>query len=351
MNHFMTNQNSFGYKERRLMKKVLTGLIASSILVSGVANAESDKENKGNEDWDKPIFIQGADLEGNDLEETEKELNVKDDYETYKVSVDDVSNYVPSSSNLSYIYSSATIEKKSFRNGVDVEIDTPENITKVTTEQYRNAALTAGIQKADIHIASIESVTGEGALAGIYKAYEEKGNSLDQNDIQSANEELTDISNISEENEGKDGYSDEALNASIADIKKELADIRNKQDEQLTQTQVEDTVNKVMDERGLSETLNDNQKQIVTKNMTNVANSKALNENPKEYYKNAKSVTKDIQGYASDKLDQAKDKAKQLDNEENKNILNKFIDGIKSIIDGMISFIQNVLDFFSNLFK
>ena len=40
---------------------------------------------------------------------------------------------------------------------VDVKIDTPDNITKVTSEQYQNAAITAGIKNAEIHIASVPS--------------------------------------------------------------------------------------------------------------------------------------------------------------------------------------------------
>ncbi|MCG3063825.1 DUF1002 domain-containing protein, partial [Pseudomonas aeruginosa] len=92
-------------------------------------------------------------------------------------------------------------------------------------------------------------------LAGIYKAYEEKGNELNSEDIQNSNKEMQDLTSISEENQNKDGYSDEALNASIADIKQQLADIKKKQDEQITPQQVEDIVNKVLDERGLSGTL------------------------------------------------------------------------------------------------
>ena len=46
---------------------------------------------------------------------------------------------------------------------------------------------------------------------------------------------------------------------SIADIKEQLADIKQNQDKQITQQQVEDTVNKVLDERGLSEILSENQ--------------------------------------------------------------------------------------------
>ncbi len=43
---------------------------------------------------------------------------------------------------------------------------------------------------------------------------------------------MNDLGTISEENKGKAGYSDEALNASIADIKEQLADIKQNQDKQ-----------------------------------------------------------------------------------------------------------------------
>ena len=47
-----------------------------------------------------------------------------------------------------------------------------------------------------------------------------KGNNLNAED--NSNQEMNDLGRISEENKGKDGYSDEALNASIADIKNNL---------------------------------------------------------------------------------------------------------------------------------
>ena len=271
------------------MKKTVTSLAVATLLLSasGVVKAAENKE-----DWDEPVFIKGADLEGQDLQQTEDDLGVEDNYETYSVNVNDVSNYIPSSSNLSYIYSSATIEHKKWGKGVDVKIDTPNNITKVTSEQYQNAAITAGIKNAEIHIASVDQVTGEGALAGIYKAYEEKGNDLNAEDIQNSNQEMNDLGTISEENKGKDGYSDEALNASIADIKEQLADIKQNQDKQITQQQVEDTVNKVLDERGLSEILSGNQIQMINNNMVNVANSNALTSDPKAFKQNDKDVLK-----------------------------------------------------------
>lgn len=323
------------------MKKTVTSLAVATLLLSasGVVKAADNKA-----DWDEPVFIKGADLEGQDLQQTEDNLGVDDNYETYSVNVNDVSNYIPNSSNLSYIYSSATIEHKKWGKGVDVKIDTPDNITKVTSEQYQNAAITAGIKNAEIHIASVEPVTGEGALAGIYKAYEEKGNDLNNEDIQNSNQEMNDLGTISEENKGKDGYSDEALNASIADIKEQLADIKQNQDKQITQQQVEDTVNKVLDERGLSEILSDNQIQMINNNMINVANSNALTSDPKAFKQNAKDVLKNIEKNSDDLLNKAKDKAKDLNTEENRNILQK-------IWDAIVNIIQAIIQFFSNLIK
>lgn len=311
------------------MKKAITSLAVATLLLSasGVVKAAENKE-----DWDEPVFIKGADLEGQDLQQTENDLGVDDNYETYNVNVNDVSNYIPNSSNLSYIYSSATIEHKKWGKGVDVKIDTPDNITKVTSEQYQNAAITAGIKNAEIHIASVDQVTGEGALAGIYKVYEEKGNDLNAEDIQNSNQEMNDLGRISEENKGKDGYSDEALNASIADIKEQLADIKQNQDKQITQQQVEDTVNKVLDERGLSEILSENQIQMINNNMVNVANSNALTSDPKAFKQNAKDVLKNIEKNSDDLLNKAKDKAKDLNTEENRNLLQHILDFSVEII-------------------
>ncbi|HHX0046050.1 TPA: DUF1002 domain-containing protein [Staphylococcus aureus] len=317
-------------------KKIMFSSIAFSMLLTTNAYAQNEETNQK---WDKPVYIEGADLSGNNEKETEEKLNVKDDFETFKVSVDDVSKYVPDSSNLSYIYSSATIEKKRFRSGVDVEITTPENITKVTTEQYRNAAITAGIQDANIKIASISPVTGEGALAGIYKAYEMKGNSLNKEDIQNANQEMNDLATISEENQNSEGYSDEALNASIAEIKQQLAEVKQQQDEQLTQQDVEHIVNDVLQERGLDQIINDNHKQIIINNMVNVANSNTLNHDPKAFEKQANDLTKSIKSNASDKLEQAQQYVKS---DEGKNLLQRIWDSIMNIINRIVEFFKGL---------
>ena len=48
-------------------------------------------------------------------------------------------------------------------------------------------------------------------LAGIYKAYEEKVTTSTLKIFKNSNQEMNDLGRISEENKGKDGYSDEAF--------------------------------------------------------------------------------------------------------------------------------------------
>ena len=55
--------------------------------------------------------------------------------------------------------------------GVEVKIITPETITEVSEDQYKNAAITAGIKNVTIYVASPEKLTVLVHLAGVFKAY------------------------------------------------------------------------------------------------------------------------------------------------------------------------------------
>ncbi|WP_394882259.1 DUF1002 domain-containing protein [Mammaliicoccus sciuri] len=310
----------------------------STLLLMFVVSSYAQAQVKT--DFEKPIFIKGANLDQNQLEQTKDDLDVKNenDYEVLTINADEVNKYL--GTNLNYITSSATIEKKKFGKGVDVEILTPNTITKVTNEQYMNASITAGINNANIKVASVESVTGEGALTGIYKAYEESGNELDKQDIQNANQEMSDLAAISEENQGKDGYSDESLNAAIADIKQQLADIQKKQDEQLTKEQVSDIVNDVLKDRGLNNVINEQQTTVIINNMYNVTQGKVFQADPKAFEQQAKSVSKKIEKSAGDLINKAKD----LNTEENRTLLQKIIDGIKEIFLSLVDFIKGIFN-------
>ena len=228
-----------------MYKKLLAGGITASMLIVGSGmQAHADEDNqqhtqveqkeKGedyqNADGSKSqkelkdemvlkhkLFIGGADLDKSSREETENELGVTKGFVNYTVSREDVERYT--GGQYDYIHSSASIVPKKYKKGVDVEIKTPDNITRITKEQYINAAITSGIKNATIEIASVDEVSGEGALAGIYKGLEEEGIEMNEEDIKASNNEMDSLAGITEENEDVKGYSDEALNNAVAEMK------------------------------------------------------------------------------------------------------------------------------------
>lgn len=278
------------------------------MLMVGVAQAANEFKPK------EEIFIQGADLNNNQLVETKEKLGVGNNVTTYKVTNTDVIEYT--GTEYDFIHSSALIKPKRFTSGVDVEIETPENITRITREQYMNAAITSGIQDATIKIASVDQVTGEGALTGIYKAYATQGHRLNAQDIQNANQEMNHLARISENHQNKDGYSDEALNEAVAEMKAQIAEAKASH-QQLNSTTINQIVNQTLTERGLYQILSDHEIAVIQNIMVNVAESNVVNQDPDAFKKQATELKEMIQSQAGDKLKKLKD----LDNEETRNFL------------------------------
>ncbi|EMB9456016.1 DUF1002 domain-containing protein [Staphylococcus pseudintermedius] len=301
-----------------MYKKLFISGVVTSMLMVGVAQGANEFKPK------EEIFIQGADLNNNQLVETKEKLGVGNNVTTYKVTNTDVIEYT--GTEYDFIHSSALIKPKRFTSGVDVEIETPENITRITREQYMNAAITSGIQDATIKIASVDQVTGEGALTGIYKAYATQGHRLNAEDIQNANQEMNHLARISENHQNKDGYSDEALNEAVAEMKAQIAEAKASH-QQLNSTTINQIVNQTLTERGLYQILSDHEIAVIQNIMVNVAESNVVNQDPDAFKKQATELKEMIQSQAGDKLKKLKD----LDNEETRNFLQKLWDAIVSI--------------------
>lgn len=312
-----------------MYKKLLASGLTTSLLILGshVANAEDNQiEDK--------TFTQGADLDKQQEQETKKLLDVDSNAKNYKIDSNDVQHYTGKWYDT--IYSSTYIEPKSIRHGVDVEIVTPDNITNVTKEQYRNAAITAGIQDANIKVGAVVETLGFGALSGIYKAYEEEGNALNEQDIKNADDEMKQLSEISNNNNEK-GFSDEALNHSVAEMKEEIA--KEKSDNNnLSEQDVQKIVDDKLKENGLNNVLSDNQINSVYNIMNNVSNSKIINKDPKAYEQQAEKLSSDIKDKAGGLID----KAKGLNTEENRNLLQKIWDAIVNFVKWLISWITSL---------
>ncbi|EZW50447.1 MULTISPECIES: DUF1002 domain-containing protein [Staphylococcus] len=330
------------------MKKILGAisatLLTTTTLIGSTASAEQsqDMNNEKQPELKEDVITYGGNLNSNQKDEVKEKLGGDDKDKTVDVTLEDVKEFT--GVQYDHIYSSSLIEPKSFGKGVDVEIVTPDNITKITKEQYTNAAISAGIQNAKIRVAStVEPTTGDGALTGIVKAYAKEGTDLSESDAKNANQEMSDLANISDENKDKEGYSDAAMNNAVADMKSQVA--QEKEDNgNVSEDKVRSIVDDVLKEKGLDGVVSDNQRNTIYNIVINVSKSNAMNNDPKSFMKQLDKYKGQLEKNHGDLIDKAKDKAKSLNNEENRNLLQKIVDFIMNIL-------QAIVDFFKNLFN
>lgn len=262
------------------IKKTLAGVFAFSILFNATMSkaAEIDTEVI-NERWGKPTFAYGETLNENQKESTMKLLGVKDkeNINSIKVTYKDLVKYIGGDlSNPANMISSVLVTKENEGKGVEVEIKTPENITQITAEQYRNAALTAGVEDATILVGAIRPVTGESALTGVYKAFEANGETLDKERMEVAQDELDTVNEISQENKAKEGFDTDKLDEAITDIKSSLGDIKNNQDKQPTLEDIRRVVEESLVKYDLDKVVTQDQMDKLISYFEKYANTDAL---------------------------------------------------------------------------
>jgi uncharacterized protein YpuA (DUF1002 family) len=165
----------------------------------------------------------------------------------------------------SQVYSSTYITPADSDGAVSVEILTPETITAITEAQYKNAAITAGAVDVDIKVASAVTVDGSGALAGVYKAFADSGNTLDSEAVGVAQEELAVTSAVTEENKDNSGYSDELMNAAIVEMKQDIQEAKDANNGTLSADEIRQIVEDVLKNYNLDSILS-------ADNITNIQN-------------------------------------------------------------------------------
>ncbi|WP_317956126.1 DUF1002 domain-containing protein [Staphylococcus sp. NWU MKU2] len=327
------------------MKKIL-GMISATVLATTLTGTTASAEqNQDTNSDNKPelkedVLTYGGDLNSNQKDEVKQKLGADDSDKTIEVTLGDVKDFT--GVQYDHIYSSSLIEPKSFGKGVDVEIVTPDYITKITKEQYTNAAISAGIQNAKIRVAStVEPTTGDGALTGIVKAYAKEGTDLSESDAKNANQEMSDLSTISEENKSEEGYSDAVMNNAVAEMKSQVAQ-EKKDNGNVSEDKVRSIVDDVLKVKGLDSVISDNQRNTIYNIIINVSQSNVLNNDPKAFIKQLDKYKGQLEKNHGDLINKAKEKAGSLNTEENRNLLQKIGDFIMQILNAIVDFFKSL---------
>lgn len=207
------------------------------------------------EKWGKPTVVYGGGLSEDQIQSTRELFDIEDTNNVYETSVDanDLYNYLGiAGGDTSSLISSVMVQKRDSGTGVKVKIITQSNITKITSNQYANAAITAGVSDVEIDVASVSKVTGESALTGVYKALEANGETLDPDRTQVAQDELETTNEIAQNNADDSNFDSARLDQALVEIKQELAQIKQNQGSAATTEQVEQVVQDALKKFNLS---------------------------------------------------------------------------------------------------
>lgn len=310
------------------MKKFITLLTA--MLLSVVAMISFTKPVLA--DDDTPVVTLGTSLTDAQKQGTLKTLTAPlngGNYQTITVTGSDLVKYLnPSGDNFttsSGVWSSAMIQKTSSGSGINVKIldyDGKNNITTITANQYKNAALTAGISDANIYVTSAIPIDGSGALAGVYAAYAKNGNALNQKQVNAAQDEMNTLSGITQDNKNKKGYSDAQLNNAVAGAKNEMT----KQGQNITDSQIRDIVNNQININHLGDTINNNQKNQIVNLLIEIRDSGALKDG--NFKQQASKLSSQIQNGAKNIFN-------KFNTQENRNWLQNLWDQIVKFFSGL----------------
>ena len=214
------------------------------------------------EKWGKPTLVYGGSLTDAQVEEVNKSFNIHDvaNVKRQVVSEKDYGKYMNESdtSGVSLI-SSTLVAKQDKGKGITVKIVTPDNITRVTETQYRNAAITAGATDLAIEVSAPVKVTGESALVGVSKALEANGQEVDAKRTEIANQEVSTTAQIAEANKDAKGFDSKLLDNALIQIKTELAKEKQNKGQVADDKKVEQIVKKALKDNKLDGIISDDQ--------------------------------------------------------------------------------------------
>ena len=289
------------------MKKIVRPIVVATMLLGLVSQQVYAIDTTAiNEKWGKPTVVYGGGLNDQQIKETSKLLGIKDEntVTTTKATGEDLVKYLGAGeANTSVMISSVMVQKRNKGEGVKVHIATPKNITLVTSEQYANAAITAGVADAEIEVAAVSKVTGESALTGVYKAFEANGVVLDGKRTAVAQQELELTNQIAQEQSKEKGFDAAKLDQAMIDIKKSLAEIKEKQGQVATKEDVERIVNEALKKYGLDKVISPTQVNNIIQFALSYQQTSAIDS--KQVLEQLNSLSNTVKGKIGQLVDQA----------------------------------------------
>lgn len=281
----------------------------------------------------KPIVVVGGGLTNVEVEETIKLLGFENTSELnyLTISGDDLSRYLGESGGNTASMISSVLVTPNEDEGLILEIKTPDDITLITPNQYKKAALNLGIDNVTIDIASVRPVTGESALTGLYKATESLGTKISEGQMAVSNAETELFADVTENNKENADYNPDEITQLVSELEKDIQELTEKQKGMLTEEEIADLVQKAIDEKGLGDFINQGNINLLIDTLNLYQGTPELISN-EEITKNTKEFTENIGKQLDAGLNYLVEQVPNSDEllENSKNIFQKLWSGIVS---------------------
>lgn len=317
----------------KLIKKLSQFIIGASatalLATAGVSTVQAIDTSVVDEAWGKPTFVYGGGLSEAELQETAGLFDIADMENVADTPAlgEDLVKYLGYGSGDTASMISSVLVQKDNNTGVNVDILTPENITLITSQQYTNAAITAGVEDVNIEVAAIRPVTGESALTGVYKALEVNGEELDQERMEVAQEELETTSEIvADENLEEEEASQ--LDGAIVEIKQKLGEIKDNTDQLATREEIEQIINDALDRYNLRNVISVDNINILINYFENYQQTSAID---------SEQVREQLNQFANDLGDRLGDAWQQAEE--------------SGLLDRIANFFRDIIQSIANLFN
>lgn len=254
-----------------------TTLINSKKL-SPLAKEQAKDDKKFKSVWKTPVVVYGAALSIDEITSIREMFGLGNVNALSETSVDssDLYRFLGSTAPDSDMISSVAVQKREKGYGVRVKNVTPDKITQITEAMYTNAAISAGVHDCQIMVASTRPVTGESALAGVYKAFKLKGESFDTKQIQASQNELNTVNSINQSLLTEKNYNPSNLDRAVLDTKLAIQAQAAKIGSKLASNEITKLLNENLAKYGLGNIVKDGQIEQLTKVFEAFQNTDAL---------------------------------------------------------------------------
>lgn len=247
--------------------------------LSPLAKEQAKDDKKYEKVWKTPVVVYGAALSIDEISMLREMFGLGNVTALSETSVDssDLYRFLGSSAPDSDMISSVAVQKREKGYGVRVKNVTPDKITEITEAMYTNAAISAGVHDCQIMVASPRPVTGESALAGVYKAFMLKGEKFDTKQIQVSQNELRTVNAINQSHMSDKNYNPTGLDRAVLDTKLAIQEKAAKLGSKLAASEISNLLNQNLAKYGLDNIVKTEQIEQLSKVFEAFQNTDALN--------------------------------------------------------------------------